>query len=1162
MLRLPTALFDLPRDLLALTQLRAADEARLASQQPCTGILGSEQQLRADAMGHLLSQKVRQLRQATGGLDALLAQFPLHTPAGRALLNLAEGVLRIPDDAAVSTLIAEQLHAADWHALRGQSPSWQINLATLGLDLAESWSSSLTDPLIRESIRHALLRLANQFVIADHIQEALQQQASEFRYSFDMLGESAMSQSEARRYGEAYAQAIEAVGQYSQGAGYFGPSVSVKLSALHPKFQLEQADAVQEQLYPQLYALAERAMQLDIGLTIDAEESARQLLTLQLFARLMHEPKLREWAGLGIAVQAYQKNALEVVKWLNKLSRELHKPISVRLVKGAYWDSEIKLAQQAALSHYPVWTEKSRTDQHYLACAQVLLQAPHRIFPQFATHNAFTIAQLHLMGEQQQFEYQALLGMGEGLYQAASEMGIERPCRLYAPVGDSRQLLPYLVRRFLENGANTSFMHQLFHPPVTPPTASKRLKPPNKLYLPRETPAQIDPAMLAQWQTRIASISEHTSTQYLATGLIHQYTESNTHKVDCFNPAQSSDRLGAYCPSQLAEINVAFAAAEAAAPRWRLTPVLQRAQALEQTANLLEQQAAPLLNLLVREAGKTWRNAEQELREAIDFCRYYAQQARQHWLQQAPQPLGVVVAISPWNFPLAIFTGQIAAALIAGNPVLAKPAPETPLIASLAVQCFHRAGIGTDVLQLLLGGTDVGAALTLDHRCQGVAFTGSLTSARKIEQAIAAFGPDRVLVAETGGVNILLADNTAHPEQLLRDLVQSAFDSAGQRCSAARILCIEEPLASQILPRLREMLAELCVGDPSELATEMGPLISAAAKQRIEARIQAWQSQGLAVWRTRCTLPSSGHFLSPTLVEISDLKQAGGEVFGPVLQVLRYPRKGLDKLLRDVAALGDGLTMGIHTRLEETIQRCRVLCPVGNVYINRNQIGALVGGQPFGGLAGSGTGPKAGGPWAIWRWTRDGDPCQPHYAELADTFSFLRSLSGLWPDLDQSVDLEILWEDAARRSPLGQPLPLPGPTGEDNTLHYQGRGLVACLGHSEWLRLQQAGIALLTGNTPVLPATDRIQDWARKLGERVIFCAEPLAEKLAAVMYSGPDAHLLRQQLAKRSGAIVPLILPFEDGHWPLYQLVAEITVSRNTAAQGGDIGLLTHQAE
>jgi RHH-type proline utilization regulon transcriptional repressor/proline dehydrogenase/delta 1-pyrroline-5-carboxylate dehydrogenase len=1136
------------------------DEHSLAREIQAAIHLSSDQRLRADAIGHLLSQKLRIARQHAGGIDSLLAQYPLASPAGRALFNLAEGVLRIHDRYQLDRLIAEQLHAADWHQHRGTSSSWLINLATLGLDLAEQLQAPATTPLIREAVKKALSLLAEQFIIAEDLGAALMRQNCDFRYSFDMLGEAALSQAEALNYMARYAGAIHQLGEARQGAGNFGPSVSVKLSALHEKFDGLHIEQIHRELYPRLFELALIAKQYDLGLTIDAEESSKQLLTLSLFERLLAEPDLLTWSGLGIAVQAYQKNAYAIVSWLSQYTRQHHRAISVRLVKGAYWDSEIKAAQQASLAQYPVWTSKEHTDQSYLACAQVLLQAENRIYSQFATHNAFTLASIAQMAGTRNFEFQALFGMGETVYQLAKEIGIDQPCRLYAPIGTHAQLLPYLVRRFLENGANTSFVHQVLEKQFSTVVTSK-IAPPNQIFSPRDVPALANPYF---WPEQIAleqGYHDHQNDRYIAKPSTWNGIEPNTHPITIFNPADQRDIVGQCYEAIFSDIEQAFGHAASAQPSWGTTSIEQRAALIEAVAQQLETQRENLLHLLIREAGKTQTNAQHEFREAIDFCRYYAAQARQNWSQQSVPALGTIVAISPWNFPLAIFMGQIACALVAGNVVIAKPAPETPLIAAQALECFYRAGIPRNVLQLLPGGKAIGAALTYDHRCAGVCFTGSLGSAIQIRQALAEFGARPVLVAETGGVNAMIVDSSAQIDQAIRDILHSAFDSAGQRCSALRLLCVQHEIADSLIIRLNQSLHSLRIGLPQYCSTEVGPVIHAKAQQKIEAAIQTYRRLGCPV--SQAVTPEDcqhGHFVPPAFIEINTLAALSEEIFGPVLCIYRYQAKELDAMLADINHLGYGLTMGIHSRISAQIEHIIARTQVGNYYINRNMIGAVVGAQPFGGQNKSGTGPKAGGPWALWRMVANRDPCNPHYQALAPTWEQVRSIVQLWPDLDQGVDLEILLEDAARRSPIGQSCLLPSTCGERNLLCYRGRGHIACLGPTDWDLVQQVGIAILTGNVAIISDQLLLNQWRPYLNsQQLLYSAEPLDElELHAVMAHHSIADASEKYLAQRDGAIVPLIAPYEDGKWPLFRLVSEYTITTNTAASGGDISLLT----
>ncbi|QLG87232.1 bifunctional proline dehydrogenase/L-glutamate gamma-semialdehyde dehydrogenase PutA [Chitinibacter bivalviorum] len=1163
MIRLQDEIPDLDPQFIAIAQARYVEESSYARQIAQAVHLSAEQQLRADSIARLLTQKLRNERSGLGGIDNLLAQYPLSSPAGQALLKLAEAALRIPDAYQLDALIEEQLHAANWQIHHQKNNSWLINLASYGLDLAEHLRTPLTTPIIREAIKKTLQWLAQQFIIAENIDGALARQDSDFRYSFDMLGEAALCTADAEIYFQRYEQAIHRIGVYSQGAGQFGPAASIKLSALHAKFDFQHYAQIHAELYPKLYQLALQAKQYEIGLTIDAEESARQLLTLSLFERLMREPDLADWSGLGIAVQAYQKNALHVVKWLSQHSKQLRRSICVRLVKGAYWDTEIKLAQQASLAEYPVWTQKAHTDQSYLACAHVLLQADNRIFAQFATHNAFTVAQIHQMAGDRNCEFQALFGMGESLYQIANELGIDRPCRLYAPVGTHQDLLPYLVRRFLENGANTSFVHQLLthsnleQHPVN--TSTSKLAPPNKVFRPRETPSLQDPLHWPHFLELANQFDAAYLGRYIAENDYPKTVYSNTPSIKCINPADQRDEIGEVIEADLAQIEMAYHNAQCHQVAWAQKSVRERARLIMAVADQLELQKGVLIHLLVRESGKTISNAQSEYREAIDFCRYYASLAQVDWNDMPPPPLGIVIAISPWNFPLAIFVGQICTALLAGNVVIAKPAPETPLIAAQAIACFHLAGVPAECLQLLLGGAAVGAALTMDHRCNGVSFTGSLATASKIRRALAEFGADRVLVAETGGINAMIVDSSAQTEQIIRDILTSAFDGAGQRCSALRVLCIQTDIAEHIINRLKNCMRELVIGNPARFSTEIGPVIHQTAEQKIYSAINHFQQLKYPVFQSNLMDECiHGHYVAPTLIEIPKLSEIKDEIFGPVLFIYRYHAQQLTPMLNAINRLGYSLTMGIQSRIERNIKSIINQTRIGNYYVNRNQIGAIVGSQPFGGVNKSGTGPKAGGPWALSRMCKNIDPCQPHYQALPAKLEELRTIAHLWPDLDQGTDLEILFEDAARRSPIDQVLHLPSICGETNELRYRGRGRIACLGPSDWDLVQQIGIALLTGNQPVIQPTVMASHWQKHLkASSMVFATDPLQTPIDAVMCNSSIAWQTEKFLAQRDGALTPLIQPFEDGKWPLYRLVAEYTICTNTAATGGDIQLL-----
>ncbi|OYV34798.1 MAG: delta-1-pyrroline-5-carboxylate dehydrogenase, partial [Rhodospirillales bacterium 20-64-7] len=913
-------------------------------------------------------------RRRPGGVEALVREYALSSEEGVALMCLAEALLRIPDAATRDALIRDKIGGGDWRAHLGASPSLFVNAATWGLVITgrltgtaaeQKLSSALVrllarggEPIIRRAVDLAMRMMGEQFVLGETIGKALgrarELEAHGFRYSYDMLGEAALTAADAARYFTAYEQAIHAIGTASAGRGVIeGPGISVKLSALHPRYTRAQRGRVMAELLPRLAALLRLAQDYDIGFNIDAEESERLDLSLDLLEALCRDPAFEGFQGIGFVVQAYSKRAPAVVDFCINLARATRHRLMLRLVKGAYWDAEIKRAQTDGLADFPVFTRKIHTDVSYLACARKLLAARDAVYPQFATHNALTLARIHAMaGEFRpgQYEFQCLHGMGEALYEeVVGANRMDRPCRIYAPVGGHETLLAYLVRRLLENGANSSFVNRIADPAVSldslledPVEAALRLTP-----IGRPHDGILRPPALYGARLNSAGLD-------LANEAVLRELAEALRTAPPADPAPAT--------ADAAAIFGAFEAAEAAAS-W---PAEARIAALLAAADALEANRPALLRLLVEEAGKTIPNAIGEVREAVDFCRYYAEQIAD-WQNDRHQPLGVVVCISPWNFPLAIFLGQVAAALAAGNAVLAKPAEETPRIAGFAVRLLHAAGVPAGRLALIAGEGETGAALVADPRTQGVVFTGSTAVARMIQRSLSErTGPAQKpvpLIAETGGLNAMIVDSSALPEQVVADALYSAFDSAGQRCSALRLLCVQEDAAPRLLPMLREAMAELVVGAPDRLATDIGPVITAAAARDILAHIARLRAAGFAVTQgaTPADQAEQQRFVPPTLIEIPSLDQLTREVFGPVLHVVTFRRTGLDALVARINAAGYGLTFGLHTRIDETIERVTGRIHAGNIYVNRNIVGAVVGVQPFGGEGLSGTGPKAGG---------------------------------------------------------------------------------------------------------------------------------------------------------------------------------------------------------
>jgi RHH-type proline utilization regulon transcriptional repressor/proline dehydrogenase/delta 1-pyrroline-5-carboxylate dehydrogenase len=958
-----------------------------------------------------------------GGIDAFLHEYALSSPEGVALLCLAEALLRIPDAETVDRLIRDKIGEADWESHLGHSGSIFVNASTWALMLtgrllraapaAHDLSAALRrfvarsgEPVVRQAVIAAMHILGHQFVMGRTIDEALDRaRAAEqhgYRHSYDMLGEAAHTAADAARYAAAYDNAIAAIGRSAAGRGVAeAPGISIKLSALHPRYEMAQRERVLSELSPLLLRLACHTKQVGIGLTIDAEEADRLDLSLDLFEALALSPDLGGWGGLGLAVQAYQKRALPVIEWLADLAQRSERRLMVRLVKGAYWDSEIKRTQERGLDGYPVYTRKVATDVSYLACVRRLLDLGPVFYPQFATHNAQTVAAvLELGGERRDYEFQRLHGMGEALYEQTEQM--DRPCRVYAPVGNHEDLLPYLVRRLLENGANTSFVNRLVDEAqpideiIADPIAQlarlaakphPRIPLPRDLYSPtRENSRGLDlnhPPALAALRDGLAEALGRQWTAAPVIGGIEQPGAADP----VLDPTDWRRAVGTVVAAGSEALEQALVRAKHVALSWDQTPADERAAILEQAANLYQTHMFELMALIVREGGRSIPAALAEIREAVDYLRYYASRGRTDFAAAEPLPgptgerdeialhgRGVFVCISPWNFPLAIFTGQITAALAAGNAVVAKPAEQTPLVAALAVRLLHEAGIPGDVLHLLPGtGEAVGAPLVRDPRIAGIAFTGSTETARLINLDLARRpGPIVPFIAETGGQNAMIADSSALPEQVVTNVLTSAFDSAGQRCSSLRLLYVQDDIADRLLAMLKGAMAELVIGDPALLATDVGPIIDAAAREALDKHAQRMMPEGKLLYQ--CSLPRGtehGTFFAPRAFEIDGAERLHGEVFGPILHVVRWQADRLDAVLDAIAATGYGLTLGIQSRIDETVRYILARLHVGNSYVNRNMIGAVVGVQPFGGERLSGTGPKAGGPRYLHRFATE-----------------------------------------------------------------------------------------------------------------------------------------------------------------------------------------------
>jgi RHH-type proline utilization regulon transcriptional repressor/proline dehydrogenase/delta 1-pyrroline-5-carboxylate dehydrogenase len=1004
------------------------DETTLVQSLLAHARLDPEARQRVDDRAQLLVQAVRDRKADQGLLEAFMQEYDLSSEEGIVLMCLAEALLRIPDDETAERLIADKLGEADWESHLGKSSSVLVNASTWGLmltgklvALSASTQSNLRttlkrlinrsgEPMVRTAIRQAMRIMGHQYVMGRTIDEALDRSLgkrnSAYRHSFDMLGEAALTAEDSNRYMQAYRSAIHAIGARDRAQDIFAAaSISVKLSALHPRFEQSQRRRVLRELTPRVLELAQLAMANGMALTVDTEEADRLLLTLDVFAAVLKEGDLAGWNGFGLALQTYQKRAWAVIDWLAGLSRQTGQRIPLRLVKGAYWDSEIKHAQVEGYSGYPVFTRKANTDVSYISCARKVLENRQAFYPQFATHNAHTIAIVtELAGDRLDYEFQRLHGMGDDLYAVVmAQPGFRHACRVYAPVGEHEDLLPYLVRRLLENGSNTSFVNRIVdealpigevvRDPVektaaTDPLPHPAIPLPRKLYgAERLNSAGVNLASEAEVLALAGRMQNYARSRWdveplLASGL----SDRDGGHHDNVNPARASDIVGQVRMTSEEELERALADASSFSAEWDRTPAEERAGMLEKAADLMEENFPEFMVLCSREAGKTVPDAVAEIREAVDFLRYYALQARQRFARPLVMPgptgehnelslhgRGIFACISPWNFPLAIFTGQVSAALAAGNCVLAKPADQTPAVAALAVKTLHRAGVPLAALQFVPGrGSVVGAKMTSDPRIDGVALTGSTDTARLINRSLAARdAPLAAFVAETGGQNAMLVDSSALPEQVVKDVIRSAFHSAGQRCSALRVLFLQADVADRIIRLLAGAMQELVVGDPRKLVTDIGPVIDEGALSELQDHAALMEQRFKLLARAPLQSGLDGHFFAPCAFEIDSIASLEKEVFGPILHVVRYRARELDRVIDDINATGYGLTLGVHSRINRMQRYVASRVMAGNCYVNRNMIGAVVGVQPFGGERLSGTGPKAGGPHYMLRFATE-----------------------------------------------------------------------------------------------------------------------------------------------------------------------------------------------
>ena len=1141
-------------------------------------------------------------------MENFLAEYGLTTKEGVALMCLAEALLRVPDAQTIDELIEDKISHGNWGKHLGHSESSLVNVSTWALLLTgkvvapadekglritlQGLVKRMGEPLVRTAVAQAMKELGRHFVLGTTIEKASHRakelESQGYTYSYDMLGEAARTEGDARRYHLAYSDAITALAPACRHSDIRdNPGISVKLSALHARYEISQHDRVMIELVARTSSLAVLARSANMGFNIDAEEADRLDISLDVIEAVLSDPALKGWDGFGIVVQAFGRRANHVLDWLYALAERLDRRIMVRLVKGAYWDTEIKRAQVLGLADYPVFTRKLGTDVCYIACAKKLLGMTDRIYPQFATHNAHSVAAvLELAEGEDNFEFQRLHGMGESLHDFVVRDQKAR-CRVYAPVGKHQDLLAYLVRRLLENGANSSFVNQIVDTSIAPEDiardpveqiqalgeqiANPNIASPAHIYGDiRRNSKGWDITDLTQLE-KIHNKREGFRNTVWQAGPMLAVAVKQGDRVAVYNPAYQDDLVGYVTESSAVDIQSSIQQAEEGFVVWSETPVKTRSDCLRKLADLYELNAEELFALAAREAGKNWLDAVWEIREAVDFALFYANEAER--VETIGQARGVIVCISPWNFPLAIFSGQILAAIAAGNCVLAKPAEQTSLIAARAVELMHEAGIPGSVIQLLPGaGANVGAALTSDSRIAGVCFTGSTATAYHINRSMArCLAPDAPLIAETGGLNAMIVDSSALPEQVVRDVLASSFQSAGQRCSALRMLYVQKDVADKLLEMLFGAMDELRIGNPWLLSTDIGPVIDQAAKDKIENHCKAMADEGRLL--KQLSIPDQGMFVAPAVIKLNSIEELDEEIFGPVLHVATFEADEIDQVVDAINAKGFGLTFGIHTRVDTRVEQIVKRIRVGNIYVNRNQIGAVVGSQPFGGEGLSGTGPKAGGPAYVQRFRKiqtpvlaeeytpdiDADVLQ----QLIDTANQLQ-----WPEpgnyqqtitsLIESLGLDLDPEIGAEIDEM------PGPTGETNRLSTHARGLILCLGPSKDLALTQALEALAQGNRVVIVASGisdaLIQFKNLRLlvtGMEGILTGQALrqANGYEAVFTQAATTTLqaYRQALAEREGLLIPLITETNAPE----RLVVERHLCIDTTAAGGNASLI-----
>jgi len=1141
-------------------------------------------------------------------MENFLAEYGLTTREGVALMCLAEALLRVPDSRTIDELIEDKISHGNWGKHLGHSDSSLVNASTWALLLTgkviapedekrmrftlQGLVKRLGEPLIRTAVAQSMKELGRQFVLGTSIEKAIDRarelEGRGYTYSYDMLGEAARTDADARRYHLAYSDAISALSTACKHADIrSNPGISVKLSALHPRYELGQYQSVMEILVARTTSLAMLARSANMGFNIDAEEADRLDISLEVIEQVLANPALKNWDGFGVVVQAFGRRASQVLDWLYDLAERLDRKIMVRLVKGAYWDTEIKRAQVLGLNDYPVFTRKLNTDISYLSCARKLLNMTDRIYPQFATHNAYSVAAvLELADELGQqydsFEFQRLHGMGEALHDFVVEER-KAQCRIYAPVGEHEDLLAYLVRRLLENGANSSFVNQIVDTSISPEEIAsdpfKQLAALQQVPNPNiESPTEMYGTQRSNsrgWDItdydevcRIdAYRSEFINHQWQAGAMIAADGDVG-ETVNIFNPADGADCVGKVQHTTTEQITIAVDVAQKSSKTWSATKADERADCLRKAAKLYESNAEELFALLCREAGKTWLDAVGEVREAVDFAYYYASQAAS--ISDNTDSRGTIVCISPWNFPLAIFSGQIFAALAAGNAVLAKPAEQTSLIAARAVSLMHEAGIPESVIQLLPGtGAIVGDALTSNPAVNGICFTGSTLTAQRINRNMAEhLDASAPLIAETGGLNAMIVDSTALPEQVVRDVVASAFQSAGQRCSALRVLYLQKDISDKLLEMLFGAMDELVAGNPWLLNCDIGPVIDTAAKTKIDNHCQQMAKQGRLLKQLKT--PDTGLFVGPAVIKLDGIEQLDEEIFGPVLHIATFEANQIDAVVDAINAKGYGLTFGMHTRVDTRVEQVVKRIQAGNIYVNRNQIGAVVGTQPFGGEGLSGTGPKAGGPFYLPRFRQTPVETLKQLHTTTIDIEKLQWAIDKCPDFINENEVTSRLGSLSGQIGVQQPqinpydmLEMPGPTGENNQWSTHPRGLILCLGPSRDIALKQMILALSTGNRVVVVSEDLEQDRTiiDKSNLPVIVVdgyiaaqALTLLKGFNAVVSQAELVYLqqYRQALADRDGELIPLISEINP-----QRFLIERHLCVDTTAAGGNASLI-----